>query len=154
MKYLSNDFKLLLLNAEDVEQSMKITTISKHEVKRKLCGIDGFESLIDDESSTNIISETLEMSITCRKISKDITPFDTLIIAQPKDVKNLGKIKGISIKFLMVELNANWKVDYYSRDRELIKEVVLGNQSYSEAKRDAFMEGIHIPYDVYDIYYI
>jgi len=154
MKYLSNKFNLVLLKEENVEQSMKITTISKDEVKKKLSDMEGYESLIDDEVSTNIISETLEISIDCRNNSKDITPFDTLIVAQPTEFKTLQPFKTTPMKFLMVELNANWKVDYYSTDRQLLKEVILGNQSYSDAKRDAFIEGVHIPYDVYDIYYI
>ena len=83
---------------------MKIKTISKNEAKKRLGEIEGYESLIEDENSINILSETLEINIKSSKGQKEFTP--------------------------------------------------LGNISYSEAKKEAFLAGVRIPYDVYDIYFI
>jgi hypothetical protein len=143
-----------MLNEKEFDHSMKIKTISKNEAKKRLGEIEGYESLIEDEKSINILSETLEINIKSSKGQKEFTPFDTLIVAQNSEVKNNAETNKDSLKFMMLELNALWKVDYYSRDRELLHEITLGNISYSEAKKEAFLAGIRIPYDIYDIYFI
>ena len=57
------------------------------------------------------------------------------------------------IEYIKVELSADWKVDYYTRRGMLLKHIDLGNTIYEEAKRKAFLAGVGVEYDVYDIYY-
>jgi len=154
MKYLADEFKLSMIKKENLEQSMNIKVISKYEVKKRLSDIDGYESLINDENSANTISQLLDISISCGKELTDFTPYDTLIVVQVDELSDMEELEDNSVKFMMLELNAMWKVDYYSVERELLEEITLGNLSYSEAKKEAFLAGVRIHYDVYDIYYI
>ena len=154
MKYLSNNFNVSMLKEEGIDHSIKIKTMSIQEVKRRLSDIEGYESLINDYDSASILSEKLDICIPVGKDLKDFTPYDTLIIAQPKDIIEVDQLKDKSMRFNMLELNAMWKVDYYSIDRKLLKEITLGNLSYSEAKKEAILAGVRIPYDIYDIYHI
>ena len=152
MKYLSNAFNLSILNEDNTDYSMKIKSISTGEVMRRLSDFDGYESIINDESSANILSKTLDINILSRNEMKDFTPYDLLIVADTKQLKEDSLILERPMKFMTIELSTTWKVDYYSKDRELLQEVTLGNLSYSEAKKEAFLAGVRIPYDIYDIY--
>jgi len=154
MKYLSNNFNVSMLKEEDIDQSIMIRTMSIHEVKKRLSDIEGYESLIDDYDSANILSKKLDICIPIGRDLKDFTPYDTLIIAQTKDLIEVEQLEDKSMRFKMLELNAMWKVDYYSIDRKLLKEITLHNLSYSEAKKEAFLAGVRVPYDIYDIYHI
>ena len=148
MKYLSNNFNISMLNEDDIDQSLRKKTISTYELRKRLSDIEGYESLIDDDYSANILSEKLDICIPIGKNLKDFTPYDTLIIVQIKDLIDVDELENKSMRFKMLELNAMWKVDYYSKDKELLKELTLGNLSYSEAKKEAFLAGVRIPYDI------
>ena len=152
MKYLSNAFNLSILKEDNTDYSMKIKSISTGEVMRRLSDFDGYESIINDESSANILSKTLDINIPSRNEMKDFTTYDLLIVADTKQLKEDSLILERPMKFMTIELSTTWKVDYYSKDRELLQEVTLGNLSYSEAKKEAFLAGVRIPYDIYDIY--
>lgn len=154
MKYLFDNFNIAMFNEDDIDQSLRIKTISTHEVKKRLSDIEGYESLIDDDYSANLLSIKLDISIPRCKDLKDFTPYDTLILVQIKNLIEAKELENKSMRFKMIELNAMWKVDYYSKDKELLKELTLGDLSYSEAKKEAFLAGVRIPYDIYDIYYI
>ena len=86
MKYLTNTLKILTQHQEDLNQYIKITTVTFEEAKKKILSGDGFESLIDNENSAHIISQSFNMNIPCNKGSKELTPYDTLIVAQPKGI--------------------------------------------------------------------
>ena len=154
MKYLADEFKLSMIRKENLEQSMNIKVISKYEVKKRLSDIDGYESLIDNEEYVKILSKILDIKIPSGKRTKDFTPYDALIVVQPYEEIDDAEVEDNKIEFVMLELNANWKVDYYSKDREILFELKLGKLSYSDAKKEAFLAGVKIPYDIYDIYYI
>lgn len=154
MKYLSDSFNLSKLNLGNLEQSFKVRTISKDDVKKKLSDVDGYESVIENEDSARNISNILNVTIPLGKGLKELTPYDTLIVAQPNELSDESESKDNPIKFIMVEINSLWKVDFYSRDRELLQEITLGNMSYREAKKESFLAGVRIPYYIYDIYYL
>ena len=149
MQYLSDNYEFLMINEKEGIPNMKITTISKDKAIKILTEIDEYQCLIENEYSAEFISQTLGINITCSNITNSITPYDTLIVAQHK---MLGSNDLLS--FIEIEINTIWKVDYYSKDEELLKQIDLGVLSYSEAKREAFMIGEKIPYYMYDIYYI
>ena len=154
MKYLSNKFNLSMLKKANLDQSMNIRIISNYEVKKSLSDIDGYESLITNEECVNILSQILDINIPTDKELKDFTPYDALIVAQPNELIEGTELEDDAIDFITLELNAKWKVDYYSKEKELIKELNLGNMTYSEAKKEAFLVGVELPYYVYDIYYL
>lgn len=69
---------------------MQITTITKDKAMNILSNIEGFQCLIDNENSVDIIPQTLGISIKDKNTSKVITPYDILIVVQPK---KLGTIE-------------------------------------------------------------
>ena len=154
MKYLSNKFNLSMLKKANLDQSMNIRIISTYEAKKSLSDIDGYESLITNEDCKNMLSQILDINIPSAKELQDFTPYDALIVAQPNELIEGTELEDDTMDFITLELNAKWKVDYYSKERELIKELNLGNMAYSEAKKEAFLVGVELPYYVYDIYYI
>lgn len=154
MQYLSDNYERLLINENDTDPNMQITTITKDKAMNILSNIEGFQCLIDNENSVDIISQTLGISIKDKNTSKVITPYDILIVVQPKKLGTIENFDNDLLNFMEIELNATWRVDYYSENEELLKQIELGVLSYSQAKREAFLIGERIPYFVYDIYYI
>lgn len=145
MVYLTGFFTLNMLNDVDDIQYLKMTKISKNEVKKIM---DSKEEISVIEDNERIEAEKNSLGIDEIKYQENnilIKPEDLLIVIQPN--------KDGDIEYIKVELSADWKVDYYTRRGMLLKHIDLGNTIYEEAKRKAFLAGVGVEYDVYDIYY-
>jgi hypothetical protein len=154
MQYLTNTLDVLEHDQEKLKH-ITVTSISIDDVKKKLLSNNEFETLVSDEQGANIISQTLNLNnLIYNQNHKDITPFDTLLVLEPNKINPIRNFTKEDISCKMVELNAVWRVDYYSRDKKLLKQVTLGKLSYSEARREAYLAGTRVPYDLFDIYYI
>ena len=154
MQYLSDSYECLMINQEEAIPDMKKTTISKDKAMEILSEINGYQSLIKNEYSAKFISQNLGISIQCSNVANSITPYDTLLVAQHRISGNIENLNNDSLCFIEIEINAIWKVDYYSENEEILKQIDLGVLSFSDAKREAFIIGEKIPYYMYDIYYI
>lgn len=55
---------------------------------------------------------------------------------------------------IKVDMKARWRIDYYSQNKEIIKQLVLNHVTYSYAKLKAIAKGRTIDYSVFDIYSI
>lgn len=145
MVYLTGFFTINMLNDVDDIQYLKMTKISKNEVKQLM---DSKEVISVIEDNERIEAEKNSLGIDEIKYQKkniSIKPEDLLII--------IHLTKYVEIEYIKVELSADWKVDYYTRKGMLLKHIDLGNIIYEEAKRKAFLAGVGIEYDVCDIYY-
>ena len=55
---------------------------------------------------------------------------------------------------ISTEIKAKWRVDYYSKDREVVKHLTLFNLCYNDALQKAIIRDSVIDYEVFDIYYV
>ena len=144
MVYLTDFFTINMLNDVDDIQYLKMTKICKNELK-KLIDLKKVTSVVED----NIRIESEKNSLGIAEIeyqdSISIKPEDLLIV--------IHLTKDDEVEYIKIELSADWKVDYYTRKGKLLKHIDLGNTIYEEAKRKAFLAGVGVEYDVYDIYY-
>lgn len=145
MFYLTSFFTLNMINDVDDIQYLKMTKISKHDVKKL---IDSREIVSLCEDTERIEAEKKSLGI------EEIKYQENLIKIKPEDLLIvLHLMEDNDIEYIKIELSADWKVDYYTRKGLLLKHVDLGNTIYEEAKRKAFLAGVGVEYDVYDIYY-
>ncbi|MBU5488509.1 hypothetical protein KQI77_10240 [Clostridium sp. MSJ-8] len=145
MFYLTSFFTLNMINDVDDIQYLKMTKISKHDVKKL---IDSREIVSLCEDTERIEAEKKSLGI------EEIKYQENLIKIKPEDLLIvLHLMEDNDIEYIKIELSADWKVDYYTRKGLLLKHIDLGNTIYEEAKRKAFLAGVGVEYDVYDIYY-
>lgn len=145
MFYLTSFFTLNMINDVDDIQYLKMTKISKYDVKKL---IDSREIVSLCEDTERIEAEKKSLGI------EEIRYQENLIKIKPEDLLIvIHLMEDNDVEYIKIELSADWKADYYTRKGLLLKHVDLGNTIYEEAKRKAFLAGVGVEYDVYDIYY-
>jgi hypothetical protein len=105
-KFLSNAFSLSMLNLP--EANLVVKEIPAEEVKRDLK--DGFTSAVGHQSTAEILSTLLEISVATNRVSISLKKGDVLYVfqlltrLQEGQVLSADEIKNLPYKFFRVEI--------------------------------------------------
>lgn len=146
MIYLTDNYDLLKWTGV-TEENLGMENMSIDELKLILnIEKQEFISLISEPNIANTLENELNIRVQVNKCIKAfLSPNDMIIY--------VTYVQG-ELMLTKIELETQWTVDFYSKEKKLIKKIELGNMKYSQAVEEACIHGLGINYDLYDLYYV